>query len=178
MTLCFILTICYFLSYLFYLYLYLLFIILFYFVISFYSLLFLFNLTFSLLIRVLEGEQHDYFEDEIVDSLRHTKAGMVSMANKGKDKNGSQFFITTKEDLHSLDGTNTIFGEVVEGMDVVMKINNTVLDEHSRPLKNIRILHTVIIDDPFDDPPMLPEMPSPQPDVFAAIVHISHSICS
>jgi len=77
---------------------------------------------------------------------------------------GSQFIITLGDELDYLDGKAAIFGKVVEGFDTLQKINEAFCDEKGRPLVDIRIKHTVILDDPYDDPAGLVEPPeSPLP---------------
>ncbi|NXL16975.1 PPIL4 protein, partial [Setophaga kirtlandii] len=103
----------------------------------------------------LYGDQTRFFEAEKVPRIRHRKKGTVSMVNNGSDQHGSQFLITTGENLDYLDGVHTVFGEVTEGMDVLMSINETFVDKDFIPYQDIRINHTVILEDPFDDPPGL-----------------------
>jgi len=77
------------------------------------------------------------FKDEINSHL--LVRGSLAMANSGKNTNGSQFFIVTKDATPWLDGLHTNFGEVVEGMDVIDKIEATKTDENDHPLKDIII---------------------------------------
>jgi peptidyl-prolyl cis-trans isomerase-like 4 len=89
---------------------------------------------------------------------------------------GSQFIITLGEKLDDLDGKAAVFGEVVEGFDALEKINTAFLDQKGRPLQDIRILHTVVLEDPYEDPPGLIKPPtSPLPsDEQRATVRIAH----
>ena len=103
--------------------------------------------------------------------IKHTKQGLISMVNCGENVLGSQFFITLGTNLDSLDGEHCVFGEVVEGEEVINKLNNTITDTEGRPYQDIRITHTVVLHDPYDDPPGLQlreNSPEPTAEMLAS----------
>lgn len=83
-------------------------------------------------------------KDEFGPGLKHNKKGILSMANAGPNTGGSQFFITLVP-TPWLDGKHAIFGEVVEGIDVLDKIGNTPTKPGDRPVTEIKIIKAKIV---------------------------------
>ncbi|XP_024019144.1 peptidyl-prolyl cis-trans isomerase CYP59 [Morus notabilis] len=108
--------------------------------------------------KFLYGDQARFFGDEIHLDLKHSKMGTLAMASAGENLNASQFYLTLRDSLDYLDGKHTVFGDLAEGVETLTRINEAYVDESARPYKNIRIKHTYILDDPFDDPPQLAEL--------------------
>ena len=90
------------------------------------------------------------FADEIHQSLRHTGAGILSMANSGPNTNGSQFFITLAP-TPWLDGKHTIFGRVKNGLRVVQRMGMVRTDKEDRPVEEVKILKARAVEDEEDE---------------------------
>lgn len=79
------------------------------------------------------------FKDEVSANVRFDRPGLLAMANRGPNTNGSQFFITTIE-TPWLNMKHTIFGEVVKGYDIVQKLENSETDMRDRPIEPQKII--------------------------------------
>ncbi|MCJ1270003.1 Peptidyl-prolyl cis-trans isomerase B [Lobaria immixta] len=89
------------------------------------------------------------FDDENF-KLKHSKTGTLSMANSGKDTNGSQFFITTAI-TGWLDGKHVVFGEVLEGYEVVEKIEDVPKGAGDKPQQTVKIAKSGELEKPEED---------------------------
>lgn len=83
------------------------------------------------------------FEDEIDPALKHTGAGILSMANSGPNTNGSQFFITLAP-TPWLDGKHTIFGRIKTGLRAVQRMGLVQTGEGDRPIDEIKIVRASV----------------------------------
>ena len=107
---------------------------------------------------LIEGQGKKTYPAEFHPKLKHAERGTVSMATVAGARDpddrvaASQFLITLGDNLDYLDGKAAVFGKVVEGFDALEKINEAFVDDKGRPLKDIRIRHTVVLDDPYPDP--------------------------
>ncbi|KAF8524548.1 cyclophilin-like protein [Hysterangium stoloniferum] len=131
---------------------------------------------------VVNPDAPRYFTPELIPRFKHRTKGTVSMAvapsldGKYVGGCGSQFFITLGDNIEYLDGKHAVFGHVVEGFDTLDKLNEVFTDQDGRPLKDVRIRHVIILDDPFPDPPGLkiPESePTRVPDADNGAVRIT-----
>jgi len=112
--------------------------------------------------NLLDANEPRFFPDELCDPVKlasglHqslSKKGVLGMANNGKDKNASQFFVTLADGLDYLDDTYTAFG-VLEGEDsfkTLELINGVLCDGKFKPLQKVWIKSVAILEDPFEDP--------------------------
>ncbi|EEU46858.1 uncharacterized protein NECHADRAFT_35779 [Fusarium vanettenii 77-13-4] len=88
----------------------------------------------------------DKFADEIDPSLKHTGAGILSMANAGPDTNGSQFFVTLAP-TPWLDGKHTIFGRVKSGMGTVRRMGMVTTGPEDRPVDDLKVVKARIVEE-------------------------------
>ena len=89
-----------------------------------------------------------YFNDEIKTDLKHDKRGILSMANSGPNTNSSQFFLTYSKQPH-LDNKYTIFGRLIDGFELLDKLEKLPVGKNYRPLENVVIEKVTIHANPI-----------------------------
>ncbi|TGJ80778.1 hypothetical protein E0Z10_g7983 [Xylaria hypoxylon] len=119
---------------------------------------------------LLDGHSKKNFPATFHPKLKHVERGTVSMATAPHPSDpdvrlaASQFLVTLGDNTDYLDGKAAVFGKVVEGFDALETINGAITDKDGHPLVDIRIKHTIVLDDPYPDPNGLREpSQSPQP---------------
>lgn len=88
--------------------------------------------------RLLKGKQHRLYLGEKLPRIKHDRIGLLSMVSHGDGMLGSQFVITLSGNLTSLDQEHCVFGHVVEGVELLLKLNEAITDEQHRPYQDIR----------------------------------------
>ena len=106
------------------------------------------------------------FDDEIDASLRHSGRGVLSMANKGPNTNGSQFCILYAKHAH-LDDIQTVFGQVIDGWETLEAIEREPCNEKGRPLREVRLESVTIHANPLAEQMLVYKTARGPPDIQA-----------
>lgn len=89
-----------------------------------------------------------FFEDEVHEALKHDRRGTLSMANRGPNKNGSQFFFAFDKQPH-LNNVNTVFGRIIHGIEMLDLAEKVETDDNDRPVHDIELISVKIHANPF-----------------------------